>query len=74
MGNGAICLCNIWRCILNKQFRALERGVDILVACQGRLIDLLERGSLSLEDTSIVVLDEADRMADMGFMQPVCDS
>ena len=56
----------------NKQFRALERGVDILVACPGRLIDLLERGSLSLEDTEIVVLDEADRMADMGFMQPVC--
>ncbi len=56
----------------NKQFRALERGVDILVACPGRLIDLLERGSLSLEDTQIVVLDEADRMADMGFMQPVC--
>ena len=56
----------------NKQFRALEKGVDILVACPGRLIDLLERGSLSLEDTSIVVLDEADRMADMGFMQPVC--
>ena len=56
----------------NKQFRALERGVDILVACPGRLIDLLERGSLSLEDTGIVVLDEADRMADMGFMQPVC--
>ena len=55
-----------------KQFRALERGVDILVACPGRLIDLLERGSISLEDTDIVVLDEADRMADMGFMQPVC--
>ena len=55
----------------NKQFRALERGVDILVACPGRLIDLLERGSLSLEDTSIVVLDEADRMADMGFMPAV---
>jgi superfamily II DNA/RNA helicase len=55
-----------------KQFRALERGVDILVACPGRLIDLLDRGSLSLEDTGIVVLDEADRMADMGFMEPVC--
>ena len=55
-----------------KQFRALERGVDILVACPGRLIDLLDRGSLTLEDTGIVVLDEADRMADMGFMEPVC--
>jgi len=55
-----------------KQFRALERGVDILVACPGRLIDLLDRGSLSLEETGIVVLDEADRMADMGFMEPVC--
>jgi len=55
-----------------KQFRALERGVDILVACPGRLIDLLERGNVSLEETGIVVLDEADRMADMGFMEPVC--
>ncbi len=56
----------------NKQFKALDRGVDILVACPGRLIDLLDRGAISLEDTDIVVLDEADRMADMGFMQPVC--
>ncbi len=56
-----------------KQFRALERGVDILVACPGRLIDLLDRGSLSLKDVGIVVLDEADRMADMGFMEPVCE-
>ncbi len=56
----------------SKQFRALERGVDILVACPGRLIDLLEQNALSLEDTDIVVIDEADRMADMGFMEPVC--
>ena len=55
-----------------KQFKALDRGVDILVACPGRLIDLIDRGSISLEDVDIVVLDEADRMADMGFMQPVC--
>ena len=55
-----------------KQFRAIDDGVDILVACPGRLIDMLERGALSVEDVDIVVLDEADRMADMGFMEPVC--
>ena len=53
------------------QYRRLNKGVEILVACPGRLIDLLERGALRLDDVSIVVLDEADRMADMGFMQPV---
>ena len=42
------------------------------MACPGRLIDLLERGALQLDDVKIVVLDEADRMADMGFMEPVC--
>ena len=56
----------------NKQFRALERGIDVLVACPGRLIDMMDRGAVSLEDVAIVVLDEADRMADMGFMEPVC--
>jgi len=55
-----------------KQFKALDRGVDVLVACPGRLNDLLDRGALSLEDVAVVVLDEADRMADMGFMEPVC--
>ncbi len=54
------------------QRRALSRGVDILVACPGRLIDLLEHDALSLEHTQTVVIDEADRMADMGFMEPVC--
>ena len=56
----------------NKQFRALDRGVDILVACPGRLIDMMDRGAVSLDDVGVVVLDEADRMADMGFMEPVC--
>ena len=56
----------------NKQFRALDRGVDVLVACPGRLIDMMDRGAVSLDDVGIVVLDEADRMADMGFMEPVC--
>ena len=55
-----------------KQLRGLEKGVEILVACPGRLLDLLKRNALSLEDVGIVVLDEADRMADMGFMEPVC--
>ena len=56
----------------NKQFRALERGIDGLVACPGRVIDMMDRGAVSLEDVAIVVLDEADRMADMGFIEPVC--
>ncbi len=56
----------------NKQFRALDRGVDVLVACPGRLIDMMDRGAVSLDDVGVVVLDEADRMADMGFMEPVC--
>lgn len=54
------------------QLRRLNKGVEILVACPGRLIDLLQRDALRLDDVGIVVLDEADRMADMGFMQPVC--
>lgn len=56
-----------------KQYRALERGLDVVVACPGRLLDLMERGAVSLKDVQTVVVDEADRMADMGFMEPVCD-
>jgi superfamily II DNA/RNA helicase len=55
-----------------NQYNALNRGVDILVACPGRLLDLLDRRALKLDDVETVVLDEADRMADMGFMEPVC--
>ena len=50
------------------QLKALRRGVDILVACPGRLEDLIQRRDVALGDVGIVVLDEADRMADMGFM------
>jgi superfamily II DNA/RNA helicase len=50
---------------------ALDRGVDIVVACPGRLEDLLAQGALSLGDVRAVVLDEADRMADMGFLPAV---
>ena len=57
----------------NKQMDALRRGTDILVACPGRLLDLIDKGALDLDDVEMVVLDEADRMADMGFIDPVCD-
>ncbi len=53
------------------QRRQLRRGVDLLVATPGRLTDLIDEGSVSLEDVNIVVVDEADRMADMGFMPQV---
>ncbi len=53
------------------QLKALRQGVEILVACPGRLEDLIEQGALSLSDVDHVVLDEADRMADMGFMPAV---
>jgi len=53
------------------QLKALRRGVDILVACPGRLEDLIERGAVDLSHVDQIVLDEADRMADMGFMPAV---
>jgi superfamily II DNA/RNA helicase len=53
------------------QLKALARGVDIAVACPGRLGDLIERGSIHLDAIEIVVIDEADRMADMGFLPEV---
>lgn len=53
------------------QRKALRRGVDVVVACPGRLEDLIERGDLRLSDVDIVVVDEADRMADMGFLPAV---
>ncbi len=55
----------------DHQLRSLRRGVDIVVACPGRLTDLIERGRVSLADVEVVVVDEADRMADMGFLPVV---
>ncbi|CAI9106747.1 OLC1v1005966C1 [Oldenlandia corymbosa var. corymbosa] len=52
---------------INQQLRDLERGVDILVATPGRLVDLLERARVSLQLIRYLALDEADRMLDMGF-------
>ena len=54
-----------------KQQAALRAGVDLLVACPGRLADLVERGSVDLSHVEVVVVDEADRMADMGFLPAV---
>jgi superfamily II DNA/RNA helicase len=51
--------------------KALNYGVDVVVACPGRLEDMLEQGALDLSDTVTVVVDEADRMADMGFLPAV---
>jgi len=56
---------------IEKQIEALKKGVDFVVATPGRLIDLLERGDISVTSVEKIVIDEADRMADMGFMPQV---
>ncbi len=54
-----------------SQVQALKRGVDVLVATPGRLLDLMQQGFVNLKDIGIFVLDEADRMLDMGFIHDV---
>lgn len=56
---------------MDRQTKALKRGAEIVVATPGRMIDLLDRKELVLSDVECVVLDEADRMADMGFLPQV---
>ncbi|MFF4742775.1 DEAD/DEAH box helicase, partial [Streptomyces sp. NPDC047980] len=58
---------------MGNQIYALERGVDILVATPGRLRDIINRGACSLESVQIAVLDEADQMADLGFLPEVTE-
>ncbi|MGI9408659.1 MAG: DEAD/DEAH box helicase [Hyphomicrobiaceae bacterium] len=54
-----------------SQIRKLARGVDILVATPGRLLDHLSSGSIKLNQTEVLVLDEADQMLDLGFVKPI---
>jgi ATP-dependent RNA helicase RhlE len=56
---------------MEQQTRELRRGAEIVVACPGRLLDYLWKGTVSLSDLEILVIDEADRMFDMGFLPDV---
>lgn len=55
----------------NPQVRTLAKGVDVLIACPGRLLDLMGQGAVDLSAVEIVIIDEADHMADMGFLPMV---
>ncbi|MDX5361920.1 MAG: DEAD/DEAH box helicase, partial [Alphaproteobacteria bacterium] len=55
----------------NPQVRALSRGIDVVIATPGRLLDLMNQGHVTLNDVGVFVLDEADRMLDMGFINDV---
>jgi superfamily II DNA/RNA helicase len=56
---------------IERQIKALRKGCDVIIATPGRLIDLGDRGEVNVEQLDVLVLDEADRMADMGFMPQV---
>lgn len=56
---------------INPQITSINKGVDILIATPGRLIDLLSNGHLTLKDLSVLVFDEADRMLDLGFKDEI---
>ena len=56
---------------IEGQRRELDQGVDLVVATPGRMIDLLQQGDVAVADVGVVIIDEADRMADMGFLPQV---
>lgn len=56
---------------MGDQIKILDRGADVLIATPGRLIDLFERGNILMTDIKILVIDEADRMLDMGFIPDI---
>ena len=56
---------------MGDQIKALEKGVDVLIATPGRLMDLFQRGNILLTGCSMLVIDEADRMLDMGFIPDI---
>jgi ATP-dependent RNA helicase RhlE len=56
---------------MKPQIKAMRRGTDVVVATPGRLIDLMQQGEARLDNIEICVLDEADRMLDMGFLPSV---
>jgi superfamily II DNA/RNA helicase len=56
---------------MNEQMKVIDRGPDVLIATPGRLLDLFDRGRLLMTDVKILVIDEADRMLDMGFIPDV---
>lgn len=56
---------------INPQMKALRRGVDILVATPGRLLDLFQQNAIKFTDLEVLILDEADRMLDMGFIRDI---
>lgn len=70
-------LKDIWHTVIfggvkdKPQIRELKEGIDVLVATPGRLLDLMNRGFLSLADVEVLVLDEADQMLDLGFLPDV---
>ena len=68
---GTRCACLIGGAAMGRQIEALRRGAGVVVATPGRLLDHVERGTINLSQVEVLVLDEADRMLDMGFLPAI---